>query len=147
MVTWVLVTDMAVARLYQISNLRTEQLRLVQDYVHAEGRMQRRDITTDKPGHYKSDSGGRGSYEKGDPKKIEAEIFAQNLIKDLKTKCNFDIAHSVVIVAPPSMYKFIKKHLHLSNIYQNKVTYIMKDYIKYSDPLLLDALKKHLLPA
>lgn len=144
MTTWVLVANAAEAKLYSSSNLRTDDLHLFKEYNHPDSRKKVSDLVSDKPGHYDTDI-GRGAFEKGNPKKAEAEHFALELIKELKTHCVPNEVKSLIIVVPDSFYKFMIKHFDF-NVYNNgKFIHIAKDYTKYTLKELMQTLKEQLL--
>lgn len=144
MVMWVLVANAATASLYSSSNLRVDALHLVKEYSHPDSRKKVSELVCDKPGHYQTDTGGGSVYSKDHPKEVEAEHFAQELIKELKLHCDFDAIKSLVIVAPHGFYKLIEKHFGVKHHNQSKLTHIAKDYTKYSIPELTTTLKEHL---
>lgn len=144
MTTFVLVANAAEAKLYSSSNFRVDDLNLVLEDYHPDSRKKAIDLVSDRSGRYTVDSGARSAYEKNDPKKVEAEHFAQELAKVLKANCNLDEIKSLVIVVPDSLYKFIIKHFAISHHHQGKVVHISKDYTKYSLQELTVALRKHL---
>ena len=144
MSTWVLVANSAEAKLLTSPNFRTENLVLVGEYSHPDSRKKISDLLSDKPGHFKTDGGARSAYDKGDPKKVEVEHFAQELIKQLKAHCDFDKIKTLVIVAPPHVYSLIDNHLHAHHNLLDKLVHIGKDYTKYSLPDLNKSLREHL---
>jgi hypothetical protein len=145
MTMWILVANAAEAKLYSTANLRVDKLHLVQEYQHPDSRKKVTDLVSDKPGHYKGDGGARGAFTKGNPKAVEEEHFVLELLKEIKKHCDMDMIKSLVFVVPNGFYKFVAKHLHLSQNHQNKVSHIPKDYTKYSEAELTVALKEHLL--
>lgn len=141
MTTWVLVANTAEAHLYQSPNLRTEGLSLIKDFKHPESRKKITDLITDKPGHFKTDNGARGAFTKGDPKETEAEHFALELLKELKSGHDQKKYFSLVIIAPHHFYSHFKKHF---NFNLEDVKHISKDYTKYALPKLLTIIREQL---
>lgn len=141
MITWVLVANAAEAHLYQSENLRTEGLQLVKDFSHPDSRKKVTDLISDKPGHYKTDTGVHGAYAKGDPKENEAEHFALELVKALKAAHDQKKYFSLVIITPHHFYGHIKKHF---NFHIDDVKHIPKDYTKYAMPKLITSIREQL---
>jgi protein required for attachment to host cells len=141
MTTWILVVNAAEAKLLTSENLRVGELELVREFAHPESRKKATELTSDKPGHYKTDMGARSAYIKNDPKEVEAEYFAIQLAHELKAGWDHNKYKSLVVVAPAHFYGLMKKHLdsHLAEI-----IHIPKDYTKYKLPKLAASLKEHL---
>jgi len=140
MTTWVLVANTAGARIYQSGNLRVDNLVLVKEMPHPEGRKRISELTSDHLGHYQSDMGGRGAYTKGDPKENEADHFASLLAKELKVEHEQNKYQNLVLVMPAHFHAALAKHLHVGN----NIVHIAKDYTKYALPRLTQALREHL---
>lgn len=141
---WVLVANSSAACLYSSANLRVDALHLFKEYSHGDSRKKVSDLVSDKPGHSQTDTGARVSFAKDSPKEVEAEHFAQELIKELRANCNFEQIKSLVIVAPDGFYNLIHKHYDASHNYQEKLVHIAKDYTKYDLQKLTAALREHL---
>ena len=141
MTTWILVTNAAEAKIFTSENLRIGELKLLRELTHPNSRKKIGDLTSDKPGHYKTDGGMRGAYSKNNPKEVEAEHFAIELAHELKASWDQNQYKHLVIVAPTHFHGLMKKHLdnHLADI-----IYIPKDYTRYPIAKLADSLKEHL---
>lgn len=141
MTTWILVANAAESKLYTSENLRIGELELLREFTHLNSRKKITELMSDKPGHYKTDTGIRGSYSKNDPKEVEAEHFAIQLAHELKTGWNQKQYEHLVIVTPAHFYGLMKKHLddHLSN-----AVHVSKDYTKYTPQKLAISLRGHL---
>jgi len=142
MITWILVANSAEAKLLTSENLRVvDGLKLLRELQHPNSRKKAADLMSDKPGHYKTDSGVRGSYAKIDPREVEAEHFAIQLARELKAGWDQNQYKHLVIVTPAHFYGLIGKHLnnHLSDI-----VHISKDYTRYPLAKLAESLKEHL---
>jgi protein required for attachment to host cells len=141
MTTWVIVANTAKASLYASENLRTEDLHLLKEFSHPESRKKITDLMCDKPGHYKTDTGMRGAFTKGDPKLVEAEHFALELVKELKGGFDQKKYYTLVIVTPPHFFSLITKHLHF---HQDDIKHIAKDYTQYPLAKLSESVREHL---
>lgn len=142
MTTWILIANAAEAELITSDNLRTGELTLLRKLEHPDSRKKASELVSDGPGHYKTDSGMRGSYSsKSDPKEVEAEHFAIELAHELKVGWNQNQYKHLIIVAPAHFYGLMGKHFdsHLPDI-----THISKDYTRYTLSKLAESLKEHL---
>lgn len=141
--TLVLVANSAEAHLFRCGNLRTDNLNLIKEFSHPDSRKKVSDLISDKPGHYKTDAGAHSAYAKADPKKVEAEHFALELVKNIAE--NHDTISKLVLIAPTHFSSLMKKHLHshISHI-ADICECINKDYTKYTEKDLLAAIREHL---
>jgi protein required for attachment to host cells len=141
MTTWILVANSAEAKILTSENLRVGKLELSREFVHPDSRKKATELTSDKPGHYKTDAGVRGAYSQADPKEVEAEHFAIELANELKSGWDHNKYKDLVVVAPAHFYGVMKKHLdnHLAEI-----VHVAKDYTKYKLIDLHSSLKEHL---
>jgi protein required for attachment to host cells len=145
MKAWVLVANSSVAKIFASDKLRTGELKVVGEFDHPESRKKVSELMTDKPGHYKAESGAYGSFSKSEPKLVEADHFALQLLHELKAgwdKHNFE---KLIIVTPGHFHGILKKHLH--HYFKHlEINHIDKDYTKYTVTELHTSLKEHLFP-
>lgn len=100
--TWILAAHRGGAKLYEHAG--GGRLSLVRTFDHPEGRLQDREIVTDRPGR-KAD--GRGASLQGtaapevDPSRHEAESFARTLAAALTEGRNAGAFERLVLVAEP----------------------------------------------
>lgn len=141
MTTWILVANAAEAKFFTSENLRVGKLELVRELTHPDSRKKVGELRSDKPGHYKTDGGAHGSYSETDPKEVEAEHFAIQLARELKSAWDQNKYKHLVMVTPAHFHGLLKKHLdhHLADI-----IYIPKDYTKYPVAKLEESLKERL---
>lgn len=141
MTTCVLVANAAQAKILTSENLRVGELKLVREFIHPESRKKAIELTSDKPGHYQTDGGGHGAFNKNNPKEIEAEHFAIQLAHELRSIVGHDQYRHFVIIAPAHFYGLMKKHIehHISDI-----VHISKDYTKYPLTKLTASLRESL---
>ncbi|MBN1684828.1 MAG: host attachment protein [Gammaproteobacteria bacterium] len=142
MLTWVLVANSSEAYLYQSENLRTEGLTLINEFRHPKSRKKGLDLLTDRPGHYGTDHGARSAYEKYDPKEIEAERFAKELIAELGQGGKVRDCKKIIFIAPPHFYGLLKKDLAC---HEAEIVHIAKDYTKLSPEELLSRIREQIL--
>ena len=84
----------------------------IEDLVHEEGRLHDRELTTDLPGKIKSADGGGHAFEQPtDPKKHEADGFANRIAKHLAAAHNANKFQQLLIIAEPTSLGVIRKHL------------------------------------
>ncbi len=136
----ILVANSAEAFLYSCENLRILDLVLIKEFTHPDSRKKISDLICDKPGHFKTDGGAHGSYEKGDPKKVEAEHFALELAKFVKSTVGSANNVKLIVVTPSHFCSLIKKHLDV-NI--KDTICISKDYTKHQGKELIESLREH----
>ena len=142
MTTWILVANSAEAKILTSENLRlTKELKLLRKLEHPASRKKTSDIVSDKPGHYQTDGGAHGAFGKNDPKDVEAEHFAIQLVHELKSAYDQNQYKHLVIFTPAHFYGLLEKHLnkHLSDI-----VHFSKDYTRYPLERLAETVKEHL---
>ncbi|MEW6353780.1 MAG: host attachment protein [Pseudomonadota bacterium] len=101
--TWVLVANRSDARLFETKGLRGNGWRLVQSIPHPQGRLQGRDLESDKPGRT-FDSLGKGRHAKSaehGPVEQLAQQFARHLADLLNKGRNEHAYQKLVLVAEP----------------------------------------------
>ncbi len=145
MKTWILVANSADAKILTTDSLRTGEIKLMRKLSHPESRKKISDLMSDKPGHYKTDSGVHGAYSNHDPKVVEADHFATQLVRELKVGWDQHKFQNLLIVAPAHFYGLLNKQLHV--IANLKVTHLSKDYTRYSLNKLSSSLKEFAYPA
>ena len=109
--TWILVADNTRARIFTVST-PSSALEEIEDLSHTEGRMHDRELTTDLPGKIKSSDGsGHALEQPTDPKKHEADSFANRVAKHLEAAHNTSKFEQLLIVAEPSFLGLLRHHL------------------------------------
>jgi protein required for attachment to host cells len=141
MSTWILVANASQAYLYSTENLHTDELDLVKEFKHPESREKGLKLTSDRPGHYKTDHQSRSAYEKSHPKEDEAEVFARELAAMLKEGNNNHEYSELLLVAPPHFYGLLNKNIDFS---LDKLLHIGKDYTHLTARDLIVQLHEHI---
>lgn len=137
--TWILVADNTHARIFT-AETPSSALAEIEDLVHEEGRLHDRELTTDLPGKIKSADGGGHAFEQPtDPKKHEADSFANRIAKHLEAAYKANKFQQLLIIAEPTSLGLIRKHLpeHIRQL----VSFELDKSIAYQSA---DEIRKHL---
>lgn len=119
------------------------QLTLVKEISHPDNKLKNADLTSDKEGHYKAGTAGRGAYSpRTEAKEVEIINFSKEIAQDLNQRRNENELERLILIAPPHMYGLISQHLnkHVMSLVSN---HIQKDLIHLKEHELLDFLKKN----
>ena len=109
--TWILVANNTHARIFT-AQTPSSSLEEIEDLTHMEGRLHDREMTTDLPGKIKSTDGGGHAFEQAtDPKKHEADNFANRVAKHLEAAHNADKFEQLMLIAEPSFLGLLRSHL------------------------------------
>ena len=139
---WVVTTDSNTCRIYQY-NKKPTQLTLLKELKHPENKLRDIDLTSDKPGHYKSSNATHGAYSQPtDPKEIKIDDFSREIAKELDHGRNTNAYKNLIIIAPPHMHGLLFQHInkHVKNLVAHKIE---KDLMRMPDHELLEFLKTH----
>lgn len=143
MKTWVVISDSASARLFE-SPGNIEILKKIKNFEHPESRKKVSEIVTDQAGSVKTSQGVHGGAPShSDLKEVEALKFAQEISKFLSDAVLQESYQRLIITAPPQFLGLIKENLSANATKQIFKT-IDKDYTKFKDHELPEALGKHL---
>ncbi|MDY0011269.1 MAG: host attachment protein [Rhodocyclaceae bacterium] len=101
-ITWILVANASLAKLY--ANLGPNQgLRLVKELIHPASRQKNSDLVTDRSGSMASGGGGKGTRQPQTlPKEHEAQVFAQEIARELYHGRAANAFARAILVAPPA---------------------------------------------
>jgi protein required for attachment to host cells len=142
MKTWILVANASDAKLFQTEDLRKGHLTLVKEFIHNESREKNTELVADGPGYIQTDRQGRNAYEKKeDPKQVEADNFAHELVKVIKHGHATQEFLKLIICSSPHFYGLLHKHLNMDD---KNFTHIPKDYTKLAPKELIEQLRKHI---
>lgn len=138
---WVINTNSNTCHIYHYE--KPTQLTLVKEILHPEIRQKKSEyLTSDKPGHYKSDgSGSGGTYSQHtDPKEAAIESFSREIAKELNHGRNQRSYEKLIVIASPQMSGALFQHLdkHVKELISNN---IQKDLQHLKNHELLDFLK------
>jgi protein required for attachment to host cells len=139
---WVANINSNICRIYQYSK-NPEQITLLKEIKHPENKLRDIDLTSDKPGHYKSSSATHGAYSQpSDPKEIRIDAFSREIAKELDHGRNTHAYKNLIIIAPPHMNGLLSQHMN-KHIHDLVAHNIEKDLIHMSDHELLSFLRTH----
>ncbi|KGP62402.1 hypothetical protein EP47_08280 [Legionella norrlandica] len=139
--TWLLVLDSTTCRFYEYTK---NKISLINEIQHPENKLKDIEITSDKPGRYKSTSPAHGTYsQESDPKEIQIENFSKEIAKILEHDNAVHAYEKLILVAPPHMNGLLQKHIN-KQVKQSIAHNIDKDLIHFSESQLLDYLKEEL---
>jgi protein required for attachment to host cells len=142
---WIVITDSNTCKFYDYSKEQVE-LSFLKEIQHIENKLRDIDLTSDKPGHYKSGVSARGTYSQpSDPKEIKIESFAMEIAKELDNGRNNHAYHNIIIFAPPHINGLLFKHLneHVKKLVLHNVK---KDLLYVKNDALLNIVQEHIKP-
>lgn len=141
-VAWVVTTDSNTCRIYQYRR-KPAQLDLLKELQHPENKLRDIDLTSDKPGHYKSSNNAHGAYsQQSDPKEIQIENFSREIAKELDHGRTIHAYDNLIIIALPHMKGLLFQHInkHIKDLVAHSIE---KDLINLPHQELLDFLRVH----
>lgn len=150
--TWILIANSSKALLYETqkallfnSNGHAEdQLKLIDEFNHEESRKKASELVSDRVGSYQSGSAGHGSFvESTNPKEIEAERFARELVAELDAGRLAGRYDDLVIVANPHFQGLLYKQAN-EQLHRRVIRAIEKDYTQFKGRQLAEQLKENL---
>jgi len=140
--TWVVTSDSNTCRIFHYIK-KANQLTLLKEIRHPENKLRDIDLTSDKPGHYKSSSSTHGAYaQPSDPKEIKVEGFSREIAKELDHGRSTNAYENLIVIAPPHMNGLIFQHInkHVKNLVTHNIE---KDVVHLPDQELLTFLRSH----
>jgi protein required for attachment to host cells len=139
--TWVITANSSTCHIYNYDK-SSSQLTLLKEILHPESRVKKSDeLTSDKPGHFKTNGSAHGSYcQRTDPKEVEFENFSREIAKELDQGRNSNLYKQLIIITPPHMNGLLNQHMnkHVKDLIVNN---IQKDAHHLKDHELLQFLK------
>ncbi len=139
---WVVTTDSNTCRIYHYTKKPT-QLTLLKELSHPENKLRDIELTSGKPGHYKTNTATHGAYSQpSDPKEIKADDFSREIAKELDHGRNTNAYKSLIIIAPPHMNGLLCHHInkHVKGLIAHTIE---KDLMSMPEHELLAFLGKH----
>ncbi len=139
---WVANINSNICRIYKYSK-NPEQLTLLKEIKHPENKLRDIDLTSDKPGHYKSSGTTHGAYSQpSDPKEIKIDAFSREIAKELDHGRNTHAYKNLILIVPPHMNGLLSQHMN-KHVHDLVAHNIEKDLIHMSDHELLSFLRTH----
>lgn len=139
---WVVATDSNTCRIYDY-NKKHSRLTLVKEIQHPENKLKDIDLTSGKPGRYKSSGSAHGAYSQPtDPKEIKIENFSREIAGELDQGRTTHAYQNLILIAPPHINGLVCNHInkHVKNLVSHNIE---KDLLHLADHELLDYLKIH----
>lgn len=140
-ITWILIANAGEARLFANQG-PNKGLKLLKKMDHPASREKASELVSDRPGYNPGVGNGHGSYNPPtDPKQHEAEIFAQELAKELEQGRTSNSFERLIIAATPAFLGLINNTLsnHVKGMVSDTV---QKDYTKATEKELNGYLEK-----
>lgn len=130
--TWILVSNASSAKIFRNTG-PNKGLELIREFSHPQSREKNADLVTDRPGHNQGAGNGHGSFVSATlPKEHEADVFAQELAKELESGRVANQYARLVLVASPAFMGSLNQHLNAA--VKNLVSDTMeKDYTRATD--------------
>lgn len=147
-ITWVVVADTTRCRIYEHKK-NPEELNLIKDLEHPQNKLKDFDLTADKPGRYKANSAGQGSYaahgtyeQRTDPKEIKIADFARDISKELDYGRNVHAYAKIIIITPSHMSGLLFHHFnkHVKGLVTHNIE---KNVLHLNDQDLLKFIYNH----
>lgn len=120
---------------------QSANLTLIKQMNDPNNKLNNRDLTADKEGHYKSSKTARGAYSPPtEAKEVEIINFAREIANDLNQRRHFNGFDRLILIAAPHMYGLINQHLD-KQVISLMTNNLQKDLIFMKDHELLNFLK------
>ncbi|MGC1183139.1 host attachment protein [Legionella sp.] len=142
--TWVLVLNSNDCRIYKLST-KPYQLTFLKEILHPESKLRDIELTSDKPGRYKTGDSAHGTFtQPSDPKEIQVDDFSRQVAKELNKDRNIEAYNNLIVVAPPHMSGLLFQHLnkHVKNLVTHN---IKNDILNLTESELAEFLHQHIL--
>lgn len=111
-IAWVVTTDSNTCRIYEYKR-KPAQLTLLHELQHPENKLKDIELTSDRPGHYKSSRDAHGAYsQQTDPKEIKIDNFSREISKALDQGRNSHAYQNLIIIASPHMKGLLFQHIN-----------------------------------
>src|SRR5690349_10221504 len=109
---WIVTANSNVCRIYQYDK-NPGKLVLIKELNHPENRLKTGDfLTSDRPGHYQTDSGAHGSYSpRTDPKDVEIDNFSREIAQELNQGRMRQAFSELIVITPPHVNGLLAAHL------------------------------------
>lgn len=109
---WIITANTNLCRIYEVDK-KTMHITMLQEISHPENKLRKGEyLTSDRPGHYASDSSAHGSFEqRTDPKDVAVDNFSREIAHELNKGRNGNAFQSLIVIMSPHMNGMLTKHL------------------------------------
>jgi protein required for attachment to host cells len=109
---WLLVSNASHARIFKVTSRigQPREMQLIHSVEHPQSRMKMQDLTSDKPGIYRTQGFAPGGHAQ-DIQNTEMQRFAKELADIIDHARTLNRFGNLVIVAPPHFYGLLDKQL------------------------------------
>ena len=109
---WFVVASTVVARIYSVGSCdHHKHLTLVKELEHPDGLKKDQDLVSDRAGHYQAGGSVHGSFAEHDPKEIQNDKFAQEVVHSLEHARVENKFNSFTLVVAPHFLGLLEKHM------------------------------------
>lgn len=140
-IIWVVLVDSALCRIFEYIK-KNDQLIIIKELYHPENKLRDIDLTSDKPGRYKSSGSTQGTYvQQTDPKEIKIDNFLREVANELEHSRNIHAYNNLIIIAADRINGLFLKHInkHIKKLISKNIE---KDLLHQSKQELLHILSK-----
>lgn len=139
---WVVTCDKTICLIYQYD--KPHKLSLLKEISHPENKLKDSELTSDKPGRYKSGSSAHGTYSQDtDPKMIKIVEFYREIARELDQGRTNNHYKQIILISSAQTSGILFQHLnkHVKELISKA---IHKDLLHLSEQELLDFLKENI---
>lgn len=127
--TWILIANASEARLFSAKKTYKD-MELIKEFHHPESREKVHNLISDASGRYRKNISPKSAFEEmHNPKKLEAEKFAQILAFTLEQGRNKNLYSNLILIAPSQFHGLLNKscsHFVIDKVIER----LDKDYTK-----------------
>src|SRR5271154_5112762 len=106
--TWLVTANTNNCRIFNYEK-KLKKLTLIKELNHPESRLKGIDLTSDKPGHYRSDGSAHGAYSPHEEaKENEVIFFSHQIVKELDAARKTNQFKELILAVPPHMNGLIQ---------------------------------------
>lgn len=138
---WVTTIDSTTCRIYEFKNHK--HISLIREIIHPENKLRDIELTSDRPGRYKSSNSSHGAYSQPtDPKEILIDNFSKEVAHELDAGRTKNCYERLIIIAPPHMNGLLSKNInkHVNQLISHRIN---KDVMHLTEHELLNFITTH----
>lgn len=143
---WIVTANSNTCRIYNYAK-SPQEMSLIKEINHPENKLKKSELlTSEKPGHYQTDTSARGTYSpRTDPKDVEIDNFSREIANELNQGRNANAYTNLIIITSAHMNGLLSHHLD-KNVAALVKKEIQKDVMQLPNHELIEFLKDHLKP-